>query len=58
MLRDSIRAQTGLSREGVMGQAMQDGVQVGEGQRTLSWIWLADSGIGDDVSNPRVQECE
>ncbi|KIP01314.1 hypothetical protein PHLGIDRAFT_55306, partial [Phlebiopsis gigantea 11061_1 CR5-6] len=55
--RARLRIATDLPVEGVYGLGMQDGVQVGEGRRTLSWIWIEDRGGGDDDGDPRVQEC-
>ncbi|KIP01466.1 hypothetical protein PHLGIDRAFT_80565, partial [Phlebiopsis gigantea 11061_1 CR5-6] len=54
--RRSIREAGGLPVDGIFGQSTQDGVEVGEGRRTLSWIWLVDGGDSQSDSDPHVQE--
>ena len=53
--RAALRRAAGMPVEGVLGLAYESGPPIGEGRRTLSWIWLADGGSEDD-NDPNTRE--
>ena len=55
--RAALRRTAGMPVEGVLGLAYESGPPIGEGRRTISWIWLADGG-GEDDNDPNTRECK
>ncbi len=54
--RAALRRTMGMPEEGILGRAYESGPPIGEGRRTLSWIWLAE-GAGQDSNDPAFREC-
>lgn len=55
--RAALRRTAGMPVDGVLGIAYESGPPIGDGRRTLSWIWLSEGG-GDDNNDENNRECK